>query len=87
MIQKFSKIKEDIQSLSDRKIRLEERYKHEKEKLQSLVTQITSKGYDPTKLSELKEQKEKHLKETLESVEIKTLELSEKLKSFEINLS
>lgn len=83
-IQKFMKIKEKVKALSDRKIRLEERFKGEREKLEKLLKEISDKGYDPKKLSEIRAEKEKQLKEGVEELEKKVRETEEKLNSIEV---
>jgi chromosome segregation ATPase len=82
--QKFIQIKERIENLSTKKIRLEERFKAEKEKLEKLLTEITSKGYDPKKLSEIRAEKEKQLNDLLNELEQKTKEAEEKLNTIEV---
>lgn len=83
-IEKFKKLKEETDILSNKKIRLEERFKNEKKRLEDLISEITEKGYDPKKLSEIKEQKETELKELLKTLEIQLKEISEKLNLIEV---
>ena len=66
---RFLAIKSRIDTLSDEKIRVEERFKTEKKNLEALLKEITEKGWDPKKLSELKAQKEKELKEGLDKLD------------------
>lgn len=85
-IQRFSSIKNELKSLSDKKIRLEERHRSEKERLQELINKITQKGYDPMKLSEVKTEKEKQLDESLGHLEERMKEISDKLNDLETTL-
>lgn len=66
---RFLAIKSRIDTLSDEKIRVEERFKTEKKNLEALLKEITGKGWDPKKLSELKAQKEQELKEGLDKLD------------------
>ena len=82
-LQKFTELKGKIDDLSNRKIRLEERLKNEKERLEKLIKEISDKGYDPRKLTEIKTGKEKELKETLDQLEASVTEISTKLTAIE----
>lgn len=82
-IQKFKVLKEEIQALSDSKIRIEERFKNEKEQLEKLLAEINAKGYDPKKLKEIREEKEALLKQMLEELELNVKETQEKLNKIE----
>ena len=82
-LQKFTELKGKIDDLSNRKIRLEERLKNEKERLEKLIKEISDKGYDPRKLTEIKTGKEKELKETLDQLEALVTEISTKLTAIE----
>jgi Skp family chaperone for outer membrane proteins len=82
-IQKFTDLKATIAGLSDKKIRLEERFNNEKERLEKLLAEITSKGYDPKKLSEIRKQKEEELKTLLETLNSKVEETQSKLNEIE----
>jgi septation ring formation regulator EzrA len=84
-IQRFKELKEQIDKLSAHKIRIDERYKTEREKLEKILKEIASKGYDPTKLSEVKSLKESELTETLSDLEAKVKEISSKLNIIEGN--
>jgi|GEM_PF-6989334 hypothetical protein len=85
-VQRFLKIQERLSKASESKIRVEERLKHEREKLEALVSEIKDKGYDPTKLSEIKQAKEQELLIALEEIEKETEEVTRKLSEIE-NLS
>jgi septal ring factor EnvC (AmiA/AmiB activator) len=82
-IQRFTDLKKQIGSLSDRKIRIEERHKAERAKLETLIKEITSRGYDPQKLSSIREEKEKQLKTLLSELETATKETQDKLNLIE----
>lgn len=83
-MEKFKELKETISVISDKKIRLEERFKNEKTNLEKLLAEITEKGYDPKKLTETRKEKEKSLKEQLEELETKVSETQEKLNLIEV---
>lgn len=85
-IQRFTKLQRDIKTISDQKIRLEERYKTEKEHLEKLLFEITEKGYDPQKLTEIREEKEKLLKKQLEELETTVQKTQDKLNEIEVQL-
>jgi uncharacterized protein (UPF0335 family) len=82
-IKKFTDLKATIANLSDKKIRLEERFNNEKQRLENLLAEITSKGYDPKKLSEIRKQKEEELKTLLETLNAKVEETQSKLTEIE----
>jgi len=82
--QKFTQIKEDINQMSNQKIRLEERFKSEKAQLEKLLTDIKEKGYDPKKLTETRKEKETKLKTLLEDLEKSVKETQEKLNLIEV---
>ena len=81
--QRFKELKERVTDLSNKKIRLEERYNNGRTRLEKLLTEITEKGYDPKKLSEIRQQKEEVLKKLLEDLEKETNEIQEKLNLIE----
>lgn len=82
-IEKFKKLKETITAISDKKIRIEERYKNLTEQLEKLIKEITDKGYDPKKLNEIKAEREKTFKEELEKLETMLTEAQKKLDEIE----
>jgi predicted nucleic acid-binding Zn-ribbon protein len=82
-VQRFMNVQEKIKTLSGEKIRIDERYKAETEKLKKLIEDIQQKGYDPTKLAEIKETKEKELEKSLSELEKTVQDVSEKLKKIE----
>lgn len=82
-VQKFTELKKEISTLSNQKIRLEERLNTEKSRLETVMAEITAKGYDPQKLSTIRKEKETELKKLLEELEIKTKEAAEKINLIE----
>ncbi|RKY82557.1 hypothetical protein DRQ07_00990 [candidate division KSB1 bacterium] len=82
-IEKFKELKEAVTTISDKKIRIEERYKNLTEQLEKLIKEIKDKGYDPKKLNEIKTEKETALKKQLEELEIKVTEAQNKLDEIE----
>jgi chromosome segregation ATPase len=82
-VQRFLAVQEKIKTLSGDKIRIDERYKAETVRLEKLIAEIQAKGYDPTKLAEIKEAKEKELEKSLAELEKSVQETSEKLKEIE----
>lgn len=82
-IQKFTELKTAIVDISNKKIRLEERFNNEKDRLEKLLTQITAKGYDPKKLSEIRKQKEDELKTMIENLQEKIQETKTQLNLIE----
>jgi chromosome condensin MukBEF ATPase and DNA-binding subunit MukB len=82
-IQRFTAAKEKLDNLEKDKIRIEERYKNERAKLEALVKEITDKGYDPTKLSETKEIKQAELNKALTEIETATTEIEKALTAIE----
>lgn len=82
--ERFTEIKRAINEMSDQKIRLEERFKSEKENLEKLLTEINKKGYDPKKLSEIRKEKEELLEKLLEELETTVKENQEKLNLIEV---
>ena len=82
-IERFMKVKERLNKANENKIRIEERYKHEREKLELLVSEIKNKGYDPAKLAETKQAKEKELEKILTDLEKISEEVTQKLSEIE----
>jgi hypothetical protein len=83
-IQRFTAVKEKLDKLEKDKIRIEERFKNERTKLEALIKEITDKGYDPTKLSETKESKRTELNKALSEIETLTTEIEQKLSAIEV---
>jgi hypothetical protein len=81
--EKFNELKKNISSMSNQKIRLEERLKTERSKLEGLITEITAKGYDPQKLSTIRKEKEEQFNKMMAELEAKTKETMEKLNLIE----
>jgi len=82
--EKFSQLKEDISKMSDQKIRLEERFKNEKEYLEKLLAEIKEKGYDPKKLAEIRKEKQEQLEKLLGELETEVQDTQEKLNLIEV---
>ena len=82
-IEKFTELKTAVADISNKKIRLEERFNNEKDRLEKLLAQITAKGYDPKKLSEIRKQKEEELKKMVEDLQTKILETKAQLNAIE----
>jgi len=82
-VERFMNIQQQIKELSGKKIRIEERCKAETEKLEKLIAEIREKGYDPTKLAEIKDIKEKELEKSLVDLEALVEEVSKKLQTIE----
>jgi hypothetical protein len=76
-------IKEATQTLSATKIRLEERYKSEKERLEKLIKVISEKGYDPKNISEIRKAKEAELEQKIKELEKQVNETTVKLNAIE----
>lgn len=83
-VERFQSIKRKQSDLSNKKIRLEERLRTEKEKLEKLIEEISAKGYDPKNLAGVKEEKQKELDANLNDLEQKLQDISEKLKAIEV---
>jgi len=81
--ERFKKIKNDVSDISNQKIRLEERFKNEKTILEKLIKEITEKGYDPKKLSQIRKEKEGLLEDSLKDLEKKVAETKQKLNLIE----
>jgi phage shock protein A len=82
-IQRFAELKSKIKDVSDTKIRLDDRLKTEKEKLEKLLQEISAKGYDPTKLAEIRVQKKAELTQSLDELEKEVTNISAKLSEIE----
>lgn len=82
--QRFKTIKDTVKTLGDQKIRLEERYKSEKERLEKLIGEITAMGYDPSNLPTIRKEKEDQLAQKLAGIEERVKKASEALKSIEV---
>jgi hypothetical protein len=83
-IQRFKAAKDTVKTLSDRKIRVEERFKSEKERLEKLLAEIASKGYDPKKLSEIRTELQAKFQAMVEDLEKKAAEVKSKLDAIEV---
>ena len=84
LVRRFKTLMDSKTALSEKKVRLEERHKTEREKLEALVKEITAKGYDPQRLAEIRDEKEKELTKLLGEKEAGMKAASEKLQILEI---
>jgi hypothetical protein len=84
-VERFAVIKEKTAKASESVIRIEERYKAERQKLEVLVKTITDKGYDPTKLAEIKNTKAAELNQILTDLEKEINDILEKINTIEAN--
>jgi hypothetical protein len=82
-VKRFETVKAEITKLSGDVIRIEERHKSSREKLEKLLKTITEKGYDPTKLAEIRATQAAELKKSLDELETKVKEIKEKLNTIE----
>lgn len=82
--QRFLQIKHKLEELSNQKIRIEERYKTEKQNLEQLLKEITDKGYDPMKLAEIREKLQKDLQSRMDGIEEEIKEVSTKIEEIEV---
>jgi len=82
-IQEFMTLKETIGKLSDKKIRVEERFKNEKARLEKVLAEVTAKGYDPKNISEIRKQKQDLFKAQVEKLRTKVQETLDKLNLIE----
>ncbi len=82
--ERYQKIKEDVNTISNQKIRLEERFNNEKINLEKLLKEIKKKGYDPKKLSSIREEKENELQKLLTDLEKEVEETKQKLNLIEV---
>jgi len=77
--EKFMSLKERVKTVSDQKIRLEERFKAETAQLEKLIKDITDKGYDPKKLSDIRKDKEAQLTALIQDLEKRLGEAEKKI--------
>jgi chromosome segregation ATPase len=82
-IQRFTAIKEKLDKLEKDKIRIEERFNNEKSKLDEVLKEISAKGYDPNKLSEILAAKQTELNAVLTEIEKTTAEITQQISSIE----
>lgn len=82
-LERFKNLKQKIEGLSAKKIRLDERYQNQRTQLDNLLKEIKGKGFDPQKLSETRKEKEEELRQLLSKLEEETQEVSTKLAEIE----
>lgn len=81
--QRFKVLKDEVSALSNKKIRLEERFNNEKANLEKLLKEITGKGYDPQKLSDIRKEKEETIARLLTELEAEVVTIKGKLNLIE----
>ena len=69
LTERITEIQQKSQSLNETKIRLEERLRSEKKKLEDLVKQIKDQGYNPKDLKKIRQEKEQELTKAVETIE------------------
>ena len=82
-VERFNTIKSKVSDLTNRQIRLEERYKNEKERLEKLLKEVVDKGYDPKNLSEIRKTKEAELAKMLERLDADIKDIETKIVAIE----
>lgn len=83
-IERFEELTKRSKALNEKKIRLEEQLSTRKKDLGDLVRKIKDEGYDPTKLKDIIEEKEKGLKQQIDAFEKDLTEVSQKLSAIEV---
>ena len=83
-IEKFKSLDETRKNLSEKKIRIEEQFKSKKQALSSLIKEIQEEGYDPKKLGEIIQEKEKEVEDRISKFEEDLQEASGKLAEIEV---
>ncbi len=83
-VERFEELIKKSKTLDEKKIRLEEQLNTRKKFLGDLVKEIKAEGYEPTKLKEVIEEKEKSLKQQIDSFEKDLNDVSSKLSAIEI---
>lgn len=82
--QRFTQIEAEIQTLSDKQIRLEERFKSEKARLEKVLKEVAEKGIDPKNITEIRKAKEAELLKALAEIEAAIKDTKEKLNAIEV---
>jgi len=83
-LEKCKHLEERVSSVNESKIRLGEKYKAAKEKLNDVVKKSQDLGYDPKNLKEIKEKKQVELDANLNSLEKDVAEQEAILASIEV---
>jgi uncharacterized Fe-S cluster-containing radical SAM superfamily protein len=83
-VQEYMTLKKNIADLSDKKIRVEERFKNEKTKLEKIIAEVSAKGYDPKNISEIRKQKQELFKTQVEKLRTQVQETQDKLNLIEV---
>lgn len=82
-IEQFKELNEDLKTLTEKKIRLEEQFNSKKKDLTDLVQEIKEAGYDPRKLGEVIKGKEEDLQKAIGTFEKDLQKVSEQLTEIE----
>jgi predicted nucleic acid-binding Zn-ribbon protein len=83
-IDRFKTLTEQVKTLDEKKIRLEEQYRNKKETLTALLKEIKAAGYDPAKLKETIQEKEEQLKAQIASFEEEVTKVSSMIAKIEV---
>lgn len=82
-IEHFKELNENLKTLTEKKIRLEEQFNSKKKDLTDLVQEIKEAGYDPRKLGEVIKEKEDNLQKAIGTFEKDLQKVSEQLTEIE----
>ena len=82
-IEHSKELNEDLKTLTEKKIRLEEQFNSKKKDLTDLVQEIKEAGYDPRKLGEIIKGKEEDLQKSIGTFEKDLQKVSEQLTEIE----
>lgn len=82
-IEQFKELNEDLKTLTEKKIRLEEQFNSKKKDLTDLVQEIKEAGYDPRKIGEVIKEKEEGLQKTIDTFKKDLQKVSEQLTEIE----
>ena len=87
VIRRIETIKKNVETLKDKKIRLEERAKKEEENFLAIVKQIKDLGYDPKTLKDDLQKMEQTLLEEITAQEIEIVKTKTILDEIENNVA
>ena len=82
-VERFKEIQEKVNKISQEKIRIEERFRSERKKLEALVKEIEGKGLDPKNLSSTRDKLEEDLNTEMGDLEAVIKSISDKLEPME----
>ena len=80
-VERYTILQKKLEESKSQKIRLEEQYKSKRQALTEIIDKIKSLGVDPNQLKSVIAEKEKDLKDRLDSFEKEVEEVSRKLSS------